>query len=256
MKPDDESRVEGKARFHTTQWTVIMLAAQSKTPEGKAALAELYEIYWFPVYALARRRGHSPHDAQDLTQSFFVDFMEREALTHVDQLKGKFRSFLLVSFQNYLSVEARRAGCLKRGGAAEFVSLDTMDAEDRYVVEPAEYLTPEKFFDARWAMNLLTQVLSRLGQAYANEGKTPTFEALKVFLDPINSRSPPSYEEVASRIQVSTGAAKTLIHRMRKRFTALLREEVGRTVSDPSEIDEEIHALCEALIASGGRINP
>jgi DNA-directed RNA polymerase specialized sigma24 family protein len=148
VKPNDESRVEGHARFRTTQWTVIMLAAQSKTPEGKAALAELYEIYWLPIYALARRWGHSPHDAQELTQSFFVDFMEREALTHVDQLKGKSRSFLLVSFQNYLSVEARRAGFLKRGGAAEFVSLDTKDAEDRYVVEPAEYLTPENFANA------------------------------------------------------------------------------------------------------------
>jgi hypothetical protein len=156
VKPDDESRVEGHARFRTTQWTVIMLAAQSKTPEGKAALAELYE----------------------------------------------------------------------------------------------------NLFDARWATTLLTQVLSRLGQAYASEGKTPTFEALKVFLDPINSRSAPSYEEVASRIQVSSGAAKTLIHRLRKRFTALLREEVGRTVSDPSEVDGEIHALCESLIASGGRIKP
>ena len=213
MKPDDESRVEGHARFRTTQWTVIMLATQSKTPEGKAALAELYEIYWFPIYALARRWGHPPHDAQDLTQSFFVDFMEREALTHVDQLKGKFRSFLLVSFQNDRSVEARRAGCLKRGGAAEFVSLNTKDAEDRYVVEPAEYLTPENFFDARWATTLLTQVLSRLGQAYASEGKSPTFEALKVFLDPINSRSAPSYEEVASRIQVSTGAASPFTDR-------------------------------------------
>jgi DNA-directed RNA polymerase specialized sigma24 family protein len=164
VKADDESREGGRARFHTTQWTVIMLAAQSKTPEGEAALAELYELYWFPLYAYARRRGHSPHDAQDLTQGFFVDLMERRALTQGDRLKGKFRSFLLTSFQNYLSVEAQRARCLKRGGATHFVSLDIEDAEDRYVVEPAEYLTSEKLFDARWAMTLLKEVLNRLRQ--------------------------------------------------------------------------------------------
>jgi len=119
-----------------------------------------------------------------------------------------------------------------------------------------ECLTAEKLFDARWAMTLLAEVLNRLRQAYAREGKTSTFEALNVFLDPVSSRTPPSYEEVANRLQVSTGAVKTLIHRLRKRYTTLLREEVGRTLSDPAEIDEEIHALCEALIASEGRLGP
>ena len=111
-------------------------------------------------------------------------------------------------------------------------------------------------FDARWALTLLAEALNRLRQESATEGKTSTFEALKVFLDPANNRVPPSYEEVANRLQVSTGAVKTLIHRLRKRYTALLREEVGRTVPDPAEIDEEIHALCEALIASEGRLGP
>jgi hypothetical protein len=113
-----------------------------------------------------------------------------------------------------------------------------------------------KKFDARWALTLLAEALNRLRQESATEGKTSTFEALKVFLDPVNSRAPPSYEEVANRLQVSTGAVKTLIHRLRKRYTALLREEVARTVSDPAQIDEEIHALCEALIASEGRLGP
>jgi Sigma-70 region 2 len=112
VKPDDESRGDGGgARFRTTEWAVIMLAAQSKGPEGAAALAKLYELYWFPLYAFARRRGYSPHDAQDLTQGFFLDLMERRALAQVDKLKGKFRAFLLTSFQNFLSVEAHRASC-------------------------------------------------------------------------------------------------------------------------------------------------
>jgi hypothetical protein len=115
-------------------------------------------------------------------------------------------------------------------------------------------LTPEKVFDAHWAMTLLTEVLSLLRQSYANEGKAPTFEVLKPFLDPINNKALPSYDEIAGRIGVSTGAVKTLIYRLRKRFTALLREEVGRTVSSSTEIDEEIHGLCDALIAAGGRV--
>ena len=134
--------------------------------------------------------------------------------------------------------------------------MSAEEAEQRYRLEPVECLTAEKLFDARWAMTLLAEVLNRLRQAYAREGKTSTFEALNVFLDPVSSRTPPSYEEVANRLQVSTGAVKTLIHRLRKRYTTLLREEVGRTLSDPAEIDEEIHALCEALIASEGRLGP
>ena len=149
-----------------------------------------------------------------------------------------------------------RARRYKRGGDKEFVQLDAEEAEERYRLEPVEFLTAEKIFDARWAMTVLGEALKQLRQEYATAGKTSTFEALKVFLDPNNSTAPPSYDEVANRLQVSTGAVKTLIHRLRKRYTALLREEVGRTVSDPAEIDEEIHALCEALIASEGRLGP
>ena len=135
-----------------------------------------------------------------------------------------------------------------------FVQLDAEDAEKRYRLEPVDFLTAEKVFDARWAMTVLGEALKKLSQEYEVEGKASTFEALKVFLDPNNSINPPSYDEVASRLQVTTGAVKTHIHRLRKRYTALLREEVGRTVSDPAEIDEEIHALCEALIATEGRL--
>ena len=149
-----------------------------------------------------------------------------------------------------------RARRLKRGGGKEFVQLDAQEAENRYRLEPVEHLTAEKMFDARWAMTLLAEALNRLREEYANEGKTSTFETLKVFLDSINSKAPPSYEEVAHRLQVSTGAVKKLVHRLRKRYTALLREEVGRTVSEPAEVDDELHALCEALIASEGRLDP
>jgi RNA polymerase sigma factor (sigma-70 family) len=254
VKPDNESRVEGAARFRTTQWTVIMLAAQTGTPAGEAALAELYQLYWFSLYAFARRRGHSPHDAQDLTQGFFVDLLERRALTQVNQLKGKFRSFLLASFQNYLSVEAQRARCLKRGGAGEFVSLDMEDAENCYLAQTAEYLTPEKLFDAQWAMTLLRKAMTQLREEYNNRGKAANFDALKIFVDRDESKDSPSYKQAATLLGVGVGAAKTLIHRFRKRYSAIVREEIARTVSDPAEGDEEIHALCDALIVSGERI--
>ena len=247
---------EGAASFHTTRWTIVMQAAQSQAPGGQSALAQLCRNYWYPLYMFARRRGNSPDDAQDLTQGFFLHLLEERALAGVDRLKGKFRSFLLASFQNHLMNQVDRTRRLKRGGDREFVQLDAEEAEERYCLEPVECLTAEKMFDARWAMTLLAEALNRLRQEYVTEGKTSTFEALKVFLDPVNSRAPPSYEEVGNRLQVSTGAVKTLIHRLRKRYTALLREEVGRTVSDPAEIDEEIHALCEALIASEGRLSP
>jgi DNA-directed RNA polymerase specialized sigma24 family protein len=182
--------------------------------------------------------------------------VKHRALTSVDRLKGKFRSFLLASFQNHLSDAGDRARRLKRGGDQEFVQLDAETAEERYRLEPTEFLTAEKIFDARWAMTVMDEAMKQLRQEYATAQKAPTFQALKIFLDPNNSITPPSYDEVANRLQVSSGAVKTLIHRLRKRYAALLREAVGRTVSDPAEVDEEIHALCEALIASEGRLGP
>jgi RNA polymerase sigma factor (sigma-70 family) len=237
VKRDHGPLAEGAASFHTTRWTIAMGAGQSQAQGGQSALAELCRLYWYPLYIFARRRRHSPDDAQDLTQGFFLHLLEHRALTRVDRLKGKFRSFLLASFQNRISDAVDRARRLYRR-------------------EPLEFLTAGKIFDARWAMTVLGEALKRLRQEYATAGKTFMFEALKVFLDPNSRIAPPTNDEVANRLKVSVGGVKTLIHRLRKRNTALLREEVGRTVSDPSEIDEEIHALCEALIASEGRLGP
>ena len=241
-------------RFRTTHWTIVMLAAQGNAPAAEAALGELYQIYWFPLYAFARRRGHSPHDAQDLTQGFFVNLIERRALTQVDQLKGKFRSFLLACFQNFLSVEAQRARCLKRGGVGEFVSLDMKDAEDRYMADAADYLTPEKLFDAQWAVILLRQAMRRLHEEYKRQGKASAFEALRGFVNETEIKNSPSYEQTAKLLGVSMGSAKILIHRFRKRYSAYVRQEIARTVSHPAEVDEEVHALCEALVISGGGV--
>ena len=203
---------------------------------------------------MVRRRGSSPEDAQDLTQGFFLYLLEHKALRQVSPVKGKFRSFLVASLQNYLSDEVDRARCLKRGGNIEFVPLDTKAAEDRYQLAPLDFLTADRVFDARWAMTLLDEAMGRMRKEYAAHGKASVFETLKPFIDPINSKAALSYEQVANALQVSAGSVKKLIFRLRKQYASLLREEVARTVSDPSEIDEEIHSLCEALLATEGRL--
>jgi DNA-directed RNA polymerase specialized sigma24 family protein len=256
VKRDHVPPAEGAASFHTTHWTVVLRAAQSQAFGAPSALAELFRLYWYPLYTFARRCGHSPDDSEDLTQSFFLHLIEDKTLIRAaDPLKGKFRSFLLTSFKNYLCTEADRAHCVKRGGHCEFVSLDLENAENRYRLEPADALTAEKIFDARWALTLLGRTMTRLGEEYAAHGRASVFETLKVFLKTSGDGSP-SYEEAAKALGVGLGAAKSLIHRLRKRCASILREEVARTVSDPDEIDDEIHALCSALIASGGSLDP
>jgi DNA-directed RNA polymerase specialized sigma24 family protein len=254
VNPKHVSVTDDPARFRTTRWSAILVAAESRMPGSHAALAELCRLYWYPLYAFARRRGSGPHDAQDLTQGFFLHLLENRGLKHAHPLKGKFRSFLLASFQNFASDEAARVRCLKRGGDREFVFLDSEDAESRYRLEPADHLTAEKIFDARWAMTLIGHAVERLRQEHVARGEEARFEILKVFVGVEEGRNPPSYEQVAQSLRVSVGAAKTLIHRFRKQYSVILRQEIGRTVSDPAAIDQEIHALCDALIVAEGRL--
>jgi RNA polymerase sigma factor (sigma-70 family) len=253
---DHDSPTQEAGRFRTTRWSVVLLSAQSQTPGSKAALAELCRVYWFPLYAFVRRRGYDPNDTQDLVQGFFLHLLDHKALAEVDPCKGKFRSFLLASIKNYLSKELDRARCSKRGGNVEFVPWDAENAEQVCQFEPADFLTAETIFDARWAAALLNETMTRLGNQYAAQGKSATLQVLEPFLAPGGVQAVPSYEQAAAQLQVSLVAVKTLIHRMRKQFTILLREEVARTVSDPGEIDAEIHSLCEALVASEGRLGP
>jgi RNA polymerase sigma factor (sigma-70 family) len=254
VKGEHNSLAGDPARFHTTRWSVIVAAAQSQMPGSRAALSELCANYWYPLYAFARRRGYAAHDAQDLTQGFFLHLLERRALHQVHSVKGKFRSFLLASFQNFLASEFDRTRALKRGGAQKFVFLDAENAEDRYRLEPFEDLTPEKIFDAKWAVTVLTEAMKRLEEEYSTQDKAPAFDILKGYLGADAVSSSQSYGVAAEKLGVSLGAVKTLIHRLRKRYSVLLREAVSRTVSDQSDIDAEIHALCDALIAAEGRL--
>jgi len=254
VNPNDGSG-DDVVRFRTTRWSAVLLSAQSHAPGSRTALADLCKLYWYPLYAFVRRRGYSPEDAQDLTQGFFLSLFDRKALRQVTPSKGRFRSFLLASMKNYLSNEFDRRNSVKRGGHIKFVRLDLETCEDRYQSEPHEELTAEKIFDARWALTLLDDALRLLREEYVLHGKFATMETLEPFLDPGSSRKLPSHEEIAEMLHVNPGGVKVLIHRLRKRYSELLRAEVARTVTSPEAIDEEIHALCEALIASEGRMS-
>jgi RNA polymerase sigma-70 factor (ECF subfamily) len=256
MRASDSLVGGGAGQFHTTRWTLVIASAHNQSQIGRAALAELCQVYWYPLYAFARRRGHSPPDAQDLTQGFFLHVLEHRALSGVDRLKGKFRSFLMACFQNYLSVETHRAHRLKRGGQCQFISLDLDTAESRYGCEPADYLTAEKIFEARWALTLLDHAMTVLREEYVGRGKESVFNTLKGYVGIGENLSETSYEETAEALGIGVGTVKTLIHRLRKRYFAVVREEVARTVSDPAEIEGEVRALCDALIAAEGRLKP
>jgi RNA polymerase sigma factor (sigma-70 family) len=254
MQPADNSDRASHARFEATHWSEVLEAARSGATHGPEALARLCERYWRPLYAFARRRGSPPDDAQDLVQGFFEHLIESRALGTIDQAKGRFRSFLLASFQNFSLTEQRRAQAEKRGGRAQMVWIDWRDAENRIGLEPAEGLTPETVFDARWAFELLSRATRRLEREQAARGKAQIFYTLRPFLGDEGARVDLSYEQAARALNVGLPALKTLIHRLRRRHAQLLREEVAQTVLDPNDVESELHALCEALVAAGGRV--
>jgi RNA polymerase sigma factor (sigma-70 family) len=242
-------------QFEKTRWTMVLGAVQSRTPCAQKALAELCGLYWRPLYAFARRRGHSPEDAQDLVQGFFEHLIGSRGLATVERSKGRFRSFLLASFQNFISAENRRTRAEKRGGRAKVIRLDWQDAETCLVLEPEDRLTPETLYDAQWALLLLRRATERLEHEQAMAGKAKTFRILKGFLGgDVDSHAPVTYQEAAEALGVGVPNVTSLIHRLRQRHTQLVREEVERTVLDPAEVEAELHGLCEALVQAEGRV--
>jgi RNA polymerase sigma-70 factor (ECF subfamily) len=242
---DRPSSALGVDRFATTRWSLVLAARNSATPNARDALATLCQAYWYPLYTFVRRRGHDADEAQDLTQAFFVRLLEKDYLQVVDQAKGRFRSFLLASLTHFLHNEYDRARAQKRGGGRDPWSLDFRDAEGKYRLEPADLQTPERLFERRWALTLLEQVLARLQDEWTQSGRGELFERLKAYL--LEDPNAVPYAETAKDLKTSEAAIKMAVHRMRKRYRALLHEEIGRTVDDPSEIGNEIQALFAAL---------
>jgi RNA polymerase sigma-70 factor (ECF subfamily) len=229
--------------FATTHWSLILGAAEAGTAEGRAALEELCRIYWYPLYCFARHRGLTPADAEDLTQDFFADFLARGAVARADAARGRFRTFLLASFENFHSHERKRAGRLKRGGGCTFVSLQK--AESRFQEGKASADSPEKTFDQRWAMTLLDQAIAAVHREYRAAGKEPLFNALKAAL--WGARGAATYAEIARRLDSTEGAIKVAAHRLRRRFGEVLLAEVGKTVGHRADLEEEMRFLLAAV---------
>jgi RNA polymerase sigma-70 factor (ECF subfamily) len=236
-----------RGQFATTQWSIVLAAADRASPRRQRALGELCNAYWYPLYAFARRQGRSPAEAEDLTQEFFVRLLEKSYLNAAGTERGRFRTFLLVCFKRFMANEHDRAAAEKRGGDRPTLPLDLSSAETRYQHEPAHAATPERIFERRWALVLLDQVLARLGEEYRRAGKEGLFEQLKFCL--VADSESASYGEIAARLGLSEGAVKVAAHRMRQRYGRLLTAEVARTLERPSDAADEIQQLFAALRA-------
>lgn len=223
-----------------------MAAASIEPALARPAMETLCSIYWRPIYVYIRGRGNSPEDAQDFTQEFFARVIEKEYLKRVDPAKGRFRSFLLASVNHFLSNERDRVMALKRGGAITFVSLDLAMAEAWHAHGLAQNATPEKLFDRAWALSLLESALERLRSEYADAGKGTQFERLKCALTGEEQRAP--YSELSTEMGLSEGAIKVAVHRLRRRYRDLLREEIAQTVAEGEDLEEELRYLMAALV--------
>ncbi len=220
---------------------MVLAAGHDSAPGAREALEKLCGAYWYPLYTFVRRQGHSPEDAQDVTQEFFARFLEKEYFSLADPERGRFRSFLLASLKNFLAEQHRQAGRLKRGGGKTIVSWDAASVEERYVAEPKDEVTPEDIYERRWALTLLEKVLSSLGEELTSAGKKRVFAELKNHL--WGDQGGESYSVIAARLEMTEGALKVATHRLRQRYRELLREEVAHTVARLEEIDEELRYL-------------
>jgi DNA-directed RNA polymerase specialized sigma24 family protein len=245
--PENQTRVSSATGdvFATTRWTVVLAAGRRSTPQAVVALEELCRAYWYPLYAYVRGRGYSHEDGQDLTQAFFARFLEKNYIEGLSSEKGKFRAFLLVSLKHFLANEWDRANRQKRGGGILPLSLDGQNADTRYQINPADNLSPDKLYDRAWAVTLLEQVITRLRQESVTEGKAGLFAQLKPFLMVGKSAIP--YAQVAVALELTEGAVRVAVHRLRRRYRELLREEISQTLSDPTHVDEEMRALFSAF---------
>jgi len=237
----DESRVRTAAQFATTHWSLVLTAGNDASPEALAALNQLCQTYWLPLYVYVRRKGHDPEEAKDLTQEFFARLFATRALTRITREGGKFRSFLLKALNHFLIHEWERCRAQKRDQRRVAFSLDALDAESRYRFEPVEEATPETMFERQWAATLLDQVMNKLRLEYAGEGKAELFQRLQPCLTGAEDRLP--YAASAIQLDRTEDAIKMAVHRLRQRYGELLRAEIGHTVAGPEEIEGEIRHL-------------
>jgi RNA polymerase sigma factor (sigma-70 family) len=232
-------------RFPTTQWSRVVTAGRRDAPEAREALSCLCQAYWFPIYAYIRHRGYALEQANDLTQDFFAYVLERDLFAKADPARGRFRAFLRTVCARHLTAVRDQENAAKRGGGRSLVSIDTLEAERRYTCEPAHELTPERIFDRTWALILLDRVVERLRGEYDGAGRAARFEELIVLLtrDP----STGTYSDIAGRLGTTEGNIRVAVHRLRRRYGMVLREEIAATVGDAGQVEDEIQTLFAAL---------
>ncbi len=237
----DESCERTAAQFATTHWSVVLEAGERASPESAAALERLCRTYWYPLYAFVRRKGYAVADAEDLVQDFFATFLQKGYVERADPARGRFRTFLLTSMQNFLHNAQDRLIALKRGGGQRLLSWDIAAVEDRYQAQLGDGMTPEKAYEKRWATTLLQEVLDRVRADFETTGRAELFEALKGHLWTEDAAAP--YAQLGAKLGMTPLALKVTVHRLRQRFGERLREEIAHTVTNPAEVEDEIQHL-------------
>lgn len=245
--PDPAQPPPRSTLFATTCWTLVLAAGEGDpdSPRRRDALEQVCRAYWYPLYAFIRRRGHDPHSAEDLTQSFFARLLQRDDLAGLTREGGRFRSFLLTALNHFLVNEHERRNTLKRGGGNTPVSLDALALEERYRTEPAHQASPDRLFDRHWALALMEEGLRRLATVEADAGRSDTFESLKPFLS--REPEPGEYAALAARLGIATGTLAVQVHRLRDRYRECVRTAVAGTVDNPFDVDPEMRQLLAAL---------
>ncbi len=240
---DSQSSFEPKQGrlFNTTNWSVVLAAGDLSSPDVHASLAELCQTYWFPLYCCVRRYGHGPEDAKDLTQGFFAKLLEKNQFSLPDPERGRFRTFLLRSLENYLRTTHQSKVAQKRGGGRELVSWDAQTAEERYSCEPADQFSPSDLFEREWAMTILNNVLERTRLEFSTSGRAELFNALEPHLWGDDTSVP--HARVGAELGMTTVAVRVTLHRLRQRFGDLVRTEIGNTLVDSAEIETELEHL-------------
>lgn len=233
------------ARFEDTHWSVVLHARDGDSPRATAALEALCRAYWYPLYAYVRRCGETPDDAQDLTQAFFARFLERDSLRTVTPERGRFRWFLLASLKNFLANEWERGRAQKRGGGQAPLSLDALEPEQRYALEPVDQLSADKAYDRFWALSLLEQARAQLRDEFSAAGRLERFERLEQFLP--GREGAESYGDLAQQLGMPEGTIKSDVSRLRRRYGELLRAEVAQTLGTHTDLEDELRHLLEAL---------
>jgi RNA polymerase sigma-70 factor (ECF subfamily) len=233
----------GPSQFPATRWSLVVAAGDPHRKEARSALISLCESYWYPLYAYLRRRAYSSDQAQDLTQEFFVRVIEGRYLDRAEPEKGRFRAFLLTSLKFFVADEDDRRRAHKRGGGM-VVPLEFSSGEERYQREPAHDETPERIYERRWALSVLDRVVEKLRNEFVQHGRPDHFERLKVFL---LGQSDAPYAALAREMNTTEGALKVAIHRLRKRYRELFRQEIADTVADPTEVESELRYLADVL---------